>query len=231
MDFIYDIFCDASVGADLRGACAGCIVVRRGDDEYRSFTIVQPNGTNNSGELEAIALAITIAIQIKSMHTSLNIPFTINIFSDSQISIKGLRDWIFGWSYNNNVHYKKDGSVVMNQNFIKLIYNLIMTYDLRVNFYHQKGHVGHAFHKAEKTFHQSNGIYCGTLGLTAEYISIYNDLVDNLTRDTLLQWSQSGEMANSENFIINYFYEFPIDHIGLIDNFNERNKYRQLIGQ
>lgn len=230
MKIIYDIFCDASVLPNLRGACAGCIVVERGKNSHSKFYTIQPNGTNNSGELEAIALGIEQAISIKEQNTRNNIPCDINIFSDSQISIKGLKEWIFGWSYNNNILYKKDGNVVMNQNFIKLIYNLILMYNLNIRLYHQKGHVGHAFHKAEKTFHQSNGIYCRTLGITPEYISIYNDMVDCFTRDTLLQWSQSGVVGNS-NYNLSTFYELPNQYMGLIDGFAEREKYRYLIGQ
>lgn len=229
MELIYDIFCDASVAPGLRGACAGCTINSRycnNVSEQESFFIIQPEGTNNSGELEALLLGIYRALDIRERNAIAGIPVRINIFSDSMISVKGIREWIFNWTYIDRVLYKRDGSVVMNQNYIKLIYNLIVLNRLKINIYHQKGHVGTAYDKAAKTFHTSNGIFCNTIGVTPQYISAYNDKIDRLTRDTLRQYPSTEAGANIQ---ISELYLRDDGFIEAYNNFRDIELYRQLI--
>lgn len=233
MELIYDIFCDASVAPGLRGACAGCTINHRyiHDNaviiaEQESFFVIQPDGTNNSGELEALLLSIYRALDIRERNAIAGIPVSINIFSDSMISVKGIREWIFNWVYMDRVLYKRDGSTVMNQNYIKLIYNAIVMNRLKINIYHQKGHVGNNYDKAAKTFHSSNGIFCNTIGVTPQYISAYNDKIDRLTRDTLSQYLSNEASANIP---ISELYLRDDGFIEAFNDFRDIELYRQLI--
>lgn len=190
---IYDLFCDASAGPELRGACAGCLITSRTQSETEFHAVIQPHGTNNSGEIAAILLAVIKAVEIRqSIDRSIGIEF--NIFSDSRISVCSMREWIFGWLNNRqgNILRKSDKSVVMNQGYIKSIYNMILIYNLRVKFYHQIGHVGHKYNAVPIDFYKFNKIPLETVGLSPSFISICNDTVDNKTRDIIVDFLSTG---------------------------------------
>ena len=184
---VYDIFCDASVGQNLRGACAGALIVERHSQQNYMQAVIQPNGTNNSGEICAILLGISNAIALKE---STSEPCRFNIFSDSIISIRGVREWIFSWIENanknkNNVFINSSGKPVINQFYFKVIFNQIILHELDAYFYHQDGHVTGNFAKAAKDFQKINGIPLVRLGLTSEEISTFNNYIDGRTRDIL----------------------------------------------
>ena len=196
---IYDIFCDASVTNHMRGACAGALATERYSQNSRLYAVIQPNGTNNSGEICALLLGVTSAINIKQ---STSEPCRFNIFSDSIISIRGVREWIFGWIANanknkNNILINSEGKPVMNQFYFKTIFNQIIIGDLEAHFYHQPGHVtgnygSAAYSGAAKEFLKVNGIPIVRLGLTAEMISTFNNFIDGRTRDILREYLAKG---------------------------------------
>lgn len=191
---IFDIYCDASVGNNLRGACAGALVVERNGQTMKFQAVIQPTGTNNSGEICAVLLGVMNAISIKQ---STSEPCRFNIFSDSAISIKGVREWIFGWIANankrgNNILINSEGNPVINQFYFKTIFNQIILNDISIYFYHQLGHVTTNYAGAAKEFHKTNGIPLVRLGLTSEEISNCNNFVDNKTREILRQFLATG---------------------------------------
>lgn len=192
----YDIFCDASVTDSLRGACAGALLTERYSQLSQLYAVIQPSGTNNSGEICAVLQGVSIACRIKQ---STSEPCRFNIFSDSIISIRGVREWIFHWIYNankkgNNVLVSSSGEPVSNQIYFKFIFNSILLNQLEVYFYHQKGHVDAKFRDAAIQFERINGIPLVRLGLTAEYISSFNNHVDMRTRDILHQYVNNGHL-------------------------------------
>ena len=194
---IYDIFCDASVTDSLRGACAGALLTERYSQLSQLYAVIQPSGTNNSGEICAVLQGVSIACNIKQ---STSEPCRFNIFSDSIISIRGIREWIFHWIYNanqnrNNILISSSGKPVSNQIYFKFIFNSILLNNLEVYFYYQKGHVENRYRYAAVQFEMINGISLIRLGLTAEYISTFNDHVDGRTRDILRQYTNSGHIS------------------------------------
>lgn len=195
---IYDIFCDASVMPNRRGACAGALVTERFSQNSRLTAAIQPNGTNNSGEICAILLGVNIGIQLRNQT---NDQCQINIFSDSGISIRGVREWIFHWIYNankskSNMLINYEGKPVANQIYFKVIFNTIILNNLDVHFYHQKGHIiGNQYKHANRFFEENNGISLMRLGLTPEYISSFNNYVDGRSRDILRQYFNQGNLA------------------------------------
>ena len=125
----------------------------------------------------------------------------INIFSDSGISIRGVREWIFHWIYNankskSNMLINYEGKPVANQIYFKVIFNTIILNNLDVHFYHQKGHIiGNQYKHANRFFEENNGISLMRLGLTPEYISSFNNYVDGRSRDILRQYFNQGNLA------------------------------------
>ena len=152
---IYDLFCDASVGPNLRGSCAGCLVIRRPctlkdisqfPDHMFHYCII-PDGTNNAGESTAVAMATSIAIDLYHFMSKYNCYIVFNIFSDSLITINAVRNWMVGWIKNmgkDGILRSSSGSVAANQDKFKFIYNTILTNassPFHINYIHQKGHI------------------------------------------------------------------------------------------
>lgn len=186
---IYDIFCDASVGPELYGACAGFLVENRSVPIARQmFKLIQPNGTNNSGEVAAVAGAVNFAANWTHQMSQYNAPTHFNIFSDSLITIRGIREWMLTWCKNANGNCLKNaaGKDVSNQEYYKYIYWLVTSFPVSLSFYHQPGHVTKDFEIVEPEFIKQNG---GTtleqVGLTPAHICMSNDEVDRETRRTI----------------------------------------------
>lgn len=181
-----NIFCDASIAAfdDETIGCPGCITT---SVIPASLTILEKdlrilrNSTNNQSEITAILMAVNQALKYRDMYE------TINIFSDSKISVYGLRTWIFNWinNINNGVMYSSSGTPVANQQIFMHIINTIVYNGLQVRIYHQKGHVTTTalIPKAKSVFMQSNNIMISDKEV--KYISIANDIIDGESRRSL----------------------------------------------
>lgn len=193
MKRVYDIFCDASVGSDLRGSCYGCEAVDRMTGSSMFNAVIQPDGTNNSGEMAAISLGVKTAVNIK--HANILNPPIFNIFSDSLICINSIRSWIFSWVkyMRNNILYKPSGEEVLNQGYLKLIFNTILIYRPDIRFYHQKGHINAKnINIVEPKFRASNFMPLSNLGISPEYISKYNNDVDRKTREIIFRYLETN---------------------------------------
>lgn len=221
----FDIYCDASVGSNLRGACAGALTIERGSPNMSIQAIIQPQGTNNSGEICALLLGVNSACSIKE---STSEPCRFNIFSDSIISIRGVREWIFGWIKNankngNNILVNSEGEPVKNQFYFKTIFNQILLSDLEAYFYHQPGHVSGNYAHAAKEFQKVNGLPLVRLGLTSEVISTFNNFIDSRTRDILREYLATGNIpmngitidmiANTEYEKVTEVMTVPVIHV------------------
>ena len=211
-----NIFCDASVGPELKGACAGSLV-ETSIDFYEDtninkefYALIQPNGTNNSGEIAAIALGVVKAIELYRRYS--HQIMRINIFSDSLISIRGIREWMPNWIRNSrdkNGIFMSNSGVVKNQSYFKFIFNsILLNPDIKIHFYHQDGHIVSNFDSILPRFKKFNGIYLNTLNLTASHICINNDYVDKETRKIINQFLTIGDTSGYP--IETYFWDLPI---------------------
>ena len=182
-----NIFTDASIKQNKNGtfvASSAAIAVDSNciqnnyiiDSDYLVF-----NATNNLGELYAVYLGVLLALKYRNRYD------VVNIISDSQFSIFSLSRWIWNWrnNINNGIYYNSSGSPVANQDIIIKIVNLIISSNLNVNLYHQKGHALNKVKKSKETFFRSNGIMLDDF--EANRISFYNDFVDNFSRDKLIK--------------------------------------------
>lgn len=200
---IYDLFCDASVGPNLKGTCAGCLVIRRPCtlDKVKDFPdhmfhyCIIPGGTNNAGESTAVAMATSIAIDLYNFMSVYNCFIVFNIFSDSLITINAVRDWMPGWIKNmdkNGNLRNSTGIVAANQEKFKFIYNTILANasgQFHINYIHQKGHIVTNTDRMLEVFARTNpGIDFRCIGLSTFQMCRCNDFVDNETRCIINQY-------------------------------------------
>ena len=217
-----NIFCDASITkpkniGEKPTGCAGAtsiIVDKNGATSYEDILVkVLPESTNNNSEVTAVLLGIYLAIKYNHQVDA------INLFSDSKITIMGLREWIFNWVDNmeNEQMYSSGGTPVANQDIICQIVNYILYYKLDIRLFHQKGHVtgtNESIANAKRVFNVSN--YISLDDEEIRIISKYNDIIDNHTRNQLQDISSYRKLIRP--------IEFPLvrDHIEV---------YKKLIGR
>lgn len=226
-DYLYNdgtinIFCDASMviynkstgkrKRQVSDGCSGAIAMCKDtmlEEQYR----IANRSTNNECEIKAIRIGIDLALKYRNQFSF------INIFSDSQVSICGIRDWIFTWRNKDNKLYAANaGKLIANQNVFKEIVMMIEENRLLVNLFNQKGHVKInnelSFYHAAEVFYNANQLPEYPDEESVRYISFYNNLVDNRSREIV--------RANREK------YREPLSFSGL--DFNAmRNNYKRLI--
>lgn len=223
---VLNIFTDASInplGNNKWDGCAGAIPTHYEEDRLTIFEhgpslMVIRDCTNNIAELSAIELGCNIALKKQQEY------FRINLFSDSEYSVKSLREWIFGWakvSCRDGIEgfrnlRKSDGNLVKNHTIIINIINKILSIDpgqCSFNIYHVKAHSNGNLNKVQEHFRKANNIDINILD--AKILAYFNDKVDNLTRDILL----GGQSCYYEREVVPYAilpYAF--------------NKYKRIIG-
>lgn len=185
-----NIFCDASIKKMPDGetiSCPGAIAVVTGENGFQD--IIEDKfdclrfSTNNRGELTAILLALQLANKYKDNF------YTINIFSDSKISVCGLRDWIFGWVKKvdkEGYMISSSGERVMNQDIIIHIISYVVNNNIKFNLYHCKGHVNESGGptNAVKVFNTSNRVNVWNMNMV-KLMAQFNDKIDVLTGKVL----------------------------------------------
>lgn len=187
---ILNIFTDASMNSYGTIACYGALGVF-GEVDKRlpllrtEFTSnIAKDVTNNIGEALAVQLGIYMAIQNQQYF------HTIRIISDSQITIFGIRDRILNWreSKRNPGVLIGSNDVIKNQEyFLEMLY-LILYHNLKIQFWHQAGHVSFS----EKGLESAKHVFCTSNGIRDDVdmeliraISLYNNHVDRTTRARL----------------------------------------------
>lgn len=181
-----NIFTDASIhkiGKDRNGkyeyvGCYGAVAVIGGTIIDSSYKLTA-NTTNNNSEIKALREGVSLAITHKDKAP------IINIFSDSQISVFGVRDRLLNWRFQGGNFIGSTGQVIANQEIFMEIVRLILAHNIRINFLHQAGHVvptSSSLQSAMHVFRTSNGIR-GVVDMNIiRYISEYNNLVDRVSR-------------------------------------------------
>jgi ribonuclease HI len=215
-----NIFTDASIyktkTSEETIGCPGFITIIDSQIVNCGYKILRYT-TNNNSEINAIRLGILEALKYQGQFKY------INLFSDSQICIFGLREWIFQWvkCIHNNVMFNSSGKEVMNQSeFLDIIYTIILN-NLNINLYHQKGHVTKSFDSlniAMKTFKRSNGINNNIDIELIKNISDMNNNIDKYTREKLMEFVNN--FMNSYKMVNPISFEF---------NRIDMDKYKQLL--
>ena len=217
-----NIFTDASVYQCKNGkfvSCPGVIVVKVFDNMpyiCDKFSYLSYDSTNNEGEIKAIRSGIYLAQKYRY-----SVP-KINLFSDSNICVSGLSEWMENWiRYSRNgILYNSSKKEVINQeNFINVMYDIVST-QLNINIYHQKGHVKRnkeSIDHARKVFKQINNINASYELI--DKLSYYNNYVDNMTKKYIENNLEMSKINKEYKSIMRR--DYPLNKKGL----NEYKKY------
>lgn len=203
-DKTLNIFTDASVYGKIdkinkNRVCAGAIATDINKGRLREFQILLDKSTNNYGELTGIGLGIMLASIFRDKYDR------INIFSDSQISVKGLREWIYGWINkldSNGIMHSSSGTPVANHDLILSITDLILNNFIpgkhKIYLYHINGHItsDKDLRRGIRTFKKSNYINQNINDDILNYIKYlqrWNDYIDRSTRSSFYKWQYGVE--------------------------------------
>lgn len=225
-DSLY-IFCDASVCYTNQGciSCAGVAAVSNDKILKESYRIIR-NANAPRGEIEAVKDGVYTAILLTRKYPNLK---NIYLFSDSELALLGLRDWICNWEchpihdtdyyglYRARSRYTIGNGLIKNQDIYLEVFYTLIKYKLNLKFYHQKGHLEtnnkYALKHAIDLFIRNNNIECDVSKEFMTYISTYNDYVDNNSRSHLL------ELVTNQSKLLNNLIE-PIKFI-----VSDKNEY------
>lgn len=194
---VLNIFTDASikvVGKNKWDGCSGAISYDTDVSRVDEKLVILRDCTNNIAELTAIEIGVDMAIDNVGRYSR------INLFSDSRISVLGLRDWFWKWIHyykgqplaeaieHMKCMYSSTGEPVKNSIIILNIISKICSINPNItmfNIYHCKGHSKTNVYKVQSTFLEVNRIRISVED--ASLLAHCNDEVDNLTRDILLE--------------------------------------------
>ena len=174
-----NIFTYASITKTINGETIGCSGAILTEDTTINRYLITRDSTNNIAEVLAVKLAVDLALELRLKE--------VNIWADSQFAIFGLTTWLSSWIKNskNNVLYNSSGLQVKNQQLFLGIVRTIIDNNLRVNFFHIKGHVNNqeSMIHAKSVFNRVHNadISEDDLSLAVKM----NNLVDNNTRNLL----------------------------------------------
>lgn len=203
-----NIFSDASVrrkGKNSFDTCYSVVAVNE-NTIIDSDTRIISNSTNNGGEIRGLRLALSIANKWINQYDF------INIFSDSKISIIGLREYIYNWRYDKKTGklINSSGSIVSNQEVFIECYYLLSNLDKlkpnRVQLFHQRGHINNnikSLCKARESFKKENHINADVNLNLINYLSTWNNYVDYNSRSTLRRTSSKIDYTDAIEFGLN----------------------------
>lgn len=208
-DYTLNVFTDASVTKrnGITYSAPGYYAVIGTNVENANIIyqdcIVIKNSTNNEGEIYAIYMALQKILDILKLNK--NIKY-VNLYSDSKISVLGLRSWIYGWIKHakDGYLYNSSGDLVSNQSiFMSCIY-LILDNKLNINILHVNGH-GNINNKDNiikyrDSFKDVNKIK-PYIGIDfAKILMNYNNYIDDYTRTSLLNFLNNNIVVNSMDY-------------------------------
>ncbi len=210
-----NIFCDASTTTHKRNiidACYGALAYSMNHKILEWYRVLHDT-TSNHAELRAINLAVRLALYIRSNHPEYK---NFNIFSDSMISVFGMRDNCKRWKVLDNGLYSasEQHQLISHQEVYLETLALIVENDLNISIWHQKGHVTlsnmMSLEYAAEVFARNNFKRAKIDLNFIKYISIYNNEVDNASR-RILQNTKVYEKNYSEPiYFIPYNYNWLI---------------------
>lgn len=217
------IFTDASLCKinNITSVCSGaCVYV--GDLLIDQTFHIMHNSTIQQGELYAVLLGVLEAVKYGNHFKY------IRIFSDSLTSILAIRERIFKWVNNLDQDGNLrgfDNNIISNQDYIMHIIHMILLYNLRIEFYHNKGHINYhdtnRLNYANEVFAKSNHITERIDNELIRMISIGNDQVDRYT-GFMLYYHYNNSYFNTTGLIpaVSFSGYYPFDV----------NLYKDLIG-
>ena len=127
------IYCDGGCDPNPGKAGSGVAVYQNDQLIQLWYGVYNPNGTNNTAELNALFYSLQLAQHATKQGLS------AQILCDSMYSIQCIRDWAEGWEKNG---WKKKTGEIKNLEIIKLAYALYNEIKDTVLLSHVKAHAG-----------------------------------------------------------------------------------------
>lgn len=129
----FTFFCDG--GCDPNPGKAGSgIAIYKGEQLIQLwYGMFNPNGTNNSAELNALYQSLCLAKKVIEMGKS------AQIYCDSMYSIQCIRDWAPGWKKRG---WKRKDGEIQNLEIIQRAFDLFNEIKGQLTLTHVKAHAG-----------------------------------------------------------------------------------------
>lgn len=127
------IYTDGGCEPNPGEAGSGMAIYRDGVIDELWYGLYNPNGTNNTAELNALHQALLIA------STEINNNRSVSILCDSKYSIQCVTQWAVNWKKKG---WTKSGGEIKNLDIIKKMFATHQLIKDKVNVLHVNGHVG-----------------------------------------------------------------------------------------
>jgi ribonuclease HI len=127
------IYCDGACEPNPGNAGSGIAVYRNGTLVQLWYGLYNPNGTNNTAELNALHHALLIA------ETAIAAGQTAQILCDSTYAINCVSKWAAGWEAKG---WRKAGGEIKNLSIIQAAYSIYTRIDSQLQLTHVSAHVG-----------------------------------------------------------------------------------------
>ena len=183
------------------GTTAPAVCIYNGMNLIMQDFKILHNSTTQQGELYAILIGVMKSYLYRNFKY-------IRLFSDSQVSIFGIRDRIFKWvrETNEGKNILGENGNIKNQNYIMDIIYYILSNNIPIELYHVKGHVKKSYDSishAKKVFQISNNINENIDDALIYMISDANNDVDNFSTRMLNQYINNSlyDIPNSNSDI------------------------------
>ena len=127
------IYCDGACDPNPGEAGSGVAVYEKEQLQQLWYGLYNPQGTNNTAELNALYQSLLIAQQ------NIKANKTVQILCDSQYAINCITNWAFSWKKSG---WKKKTGEIKNLEIIQLAHELFISLDEGLQVNHVKAHAG-----------------------------------------------------------------------------------------
>jgi ribonuclease HI len=127
------IYCDGACEPNPGNAGSGIAVYRDGTLVQLWYGLYNPNGTNNTAELNALHHALQMA------ETAISSGQTAQILCDSMYAINCVSKWAAGWEKKG---WRKPGGEIKNLSIIQAAHAVYVRIESQLQLAHVSAHVG-----------------------------------------------------------------------------------------
>lgn len=126
------IYCDGACSPNPGKSGTGLALYQQGKPTALYYGLYQPNGTNNTAELNGMLMSFKLAQKLLKTES------TVQILSDSKYSIDCITKWAKGWQAKGWTRGK--GEEIKNVELIKECFSLYQSLKAQLIISHVKGH-------------------------------------------------------------------------------------------
>lgn len=141
---IYTVYTDGSSRGNPGNAGWATIIMNQ--NKVREYSGFFERATNNQMEISAVLFALNFAL--KNLNKNDTDEDVINIFSDSEYTVKGCNEWVRGWSKKNWKNSQK--KEVLNKDLWQKVLETMSQIEyknIKFTINHVRGHNGHKYNE------------------------------------------------------------------------------------